>query len=265
MKTIKRIILTTIILCIFFGGCIKPNEKTTVGILVAVEDEFKPFFELYDFDKTISIENMTFKTKDMKDKRIVLVQTNMGKVNATIATTLLINEFNADYLIMAGTAGAINESLSIGDVVVSKDIFQHDYGMRTDEGLELWEIEINNELSSFYFNADQELKELALSVKPNFNKIEGREIKVVEGRIATADEFITSKEFHNWISKFDVDCVEMEGAAVAQACYKLGKPFLIVRAMSDSTEENAWEIFKRNALKVSKNNALLVSEIVSKI
>ena len=128
--------------------------------------------------------------------------------------------------------------------------------MRTEEGPEVWKIHINSDFSIAYFGADEKLKSLALSARPDFKEIDGRFIKVIEGRIATADEYAT--EFHRWISQFNVN-VEAEGGAVAQVCYKLGRPFVIIRA--NTLEEGAFEALKKHASKVSGNSTLLVSEI----
>ena len=35
-------------------------------------------------------------------------------------------------------------------------------------------------------------------------------------------------------SKFKADCVEMEGAAIAQVCYLDKIPFIVIRSISDS-------------------------------
>ena len=35
-------------------------------------------------------------------------------------------------------------------------------------------------------------------------------------------------------TKFDAECVEMEGAAIAQVCYLDEIPFIVIRSISDS-------------------------------
>ena len=93
------------------------EEKTTI---VAMEAELKPFLDIYDFEKRI-IEDLTFRIKNANDKKIVLVQSYSSKVNSTITTTLMIREFDPDWVIVAGTSGGVNESLGIGDIVISRD------------------------------------------------------------------------------------------------------------------------------------------------
>ena len=261
----KNFLVLFLSLTFLFPGCLE-EEKKVIGVMVAVESEFRPFMDLWNFGSSRAIENLTFYFDDKNDREVVVVRTGPGKVNAAIATTMLINEFDVDYIIFAGTSGGLNETLSIGDIVISRDLFQYDYGMRTDEGFEHWDIEISNETSCFYLEADEGLREISLTASVNFNRVDGRIINRVEGRIATADEFATGEEFFGWISRFDANCVEMEGAAVAQVCYKLGKPFLVVRTVSDTPrEEDSFETFQRYAYEVSQNTALLVDAIVQKL
>jgi len=59
---------------------------------------------------------------------------------------------------------------------------------------------------------------------------------VVTGAIASRDQFIASEEKIRSLSE-NIDslkCVEMEGAAVAQACFEHKIPFIVVRVISDS-------------------------------
>lgn len=56
----------------------------------------------------------------------MITQSGIGKVNAAISTTLLINKFKPDIIINTGSAGALDESLNVGDVLISDDVKYHD-------------------------------------------------------------------------------------------------------------------------------------------
>lgn len=65
--------------------------------------------------------------------------------------------------------------------------------------------------------------------------------KAVVGQIASGDKFFSSnleKEILLGILP-DVLCVEMEGAAVAQVCFEYDIPYVIIRIISDSANENS--------------------------
>ena len=86
------------------------------------------------------------------------------------------------------------------------------------------------------FPADKKLCELAEQLCRKVNP----EISVHTGRIVTGDQFIADhakKEF--LAAQFDGMCTEMEGAAIAQAAYNNGLPFLIIRAISDKADNSA--------------------------
>jgi adenosylhomocysteine nucleosidase len=238
------------------AGCVE-NEKETVGVLVAVNYESDAFMDAWALKELGLVGGFRFYEEDRDGKKIVFVKSGYGKVNAAAATALLINEFSVDHVIFAGTSGPVNESLSIGDIIVSDDVFQYDVGRVSDDEYELWGVEINEEEIT-YLKANEKLKNLALNSAVNLNKVKGRTPKVIEGRIATADQFDERESFGRWISQFDVECVEMEGGAVAQVCYKFDTPFVVLRAISNGS----YEEYEKYAYEVSANLALLTDAII---
>ena len=76
--------------------------------------------------KENTINGISFFTGKFNNKDVVFVQSGIGKVNAAITTTLLIEKFDVKEVIFSGVAGSLDERLKIGDVVVGRDIVQHD-------------------------------------------------------------------------------------------------------------------------------------------
>ncbi len=63
---------------------------------------------------------------------------------------------------------------------------------------------------------------------------------MILGRVASGDKFIGTKEGKEHIKRYvQGDCAEMEGAAIAHACWLNRIPFVIIRAISDSADEQA--------------------------
>ena len=56
----------------------------------------------------------------------MLVKSGIGKVNAAIATTLLIQQYSPDVVLNTGSAGGFKESLEVGTVVISDEVRHHD-------------------------------------------------------------------------------------------------------------------------------------------
>ena len=57
---------------------------------------------------------------------MILLKSGIGKVNAAVSTTLLLDRFQPDYVINTGSAGGFHHSLNVGDIVISTDVRHHD-------------------------------------------------------------------------------------------------------------------------------------------
>ena len=73
------------------------------------------------------------------------------------------------------------------------------------------------------------------------------------GDIASGDQFINSNEKRQEILNFltYIQCVEMEGAAVAQVCLEFGTPFTVIRTISDTADHNARVDFGKFIVEVA--------------
>ncbi len=89
---------------------------------------------------------------------------------------------------------------------------------------------------------------------------------VTTGLIATGDAFITSTPKKGELREnLSAAAVEMEGAAVAQICYQFGVPCLVIRALSDKSDENAMQDFERFYPVAARNANRLVLEILENL
>jgi nucleoside phosphorylase len=57
----------------------------------------------------------------MQGRRVVIVKCGIGKVFAAMVCERMIDEYNPKAIVFSGVAGALNEKLEIGDVVISRD------------------------------------------------------------------------------------------------------------------------------------------------
>ena len=97
-----------------------------IGLLVAMEEELDRLKEAISTEEVIKIANQQFFDGHINGQAVTVVQSGIGKVNATIATSLLISEFDVDLVINTGSAGGIGSELSIGDLVISTNLTYHD-------------------------------------------------------------------------------------------------------------------------------------------
>jgi adenosylhomocysteine nucleosidase len=221
-------------------------NKPVLQIITALEEEF---YLLHDsILKPVQEKHagITFISGLLIDVPVVVAKSGVGKVNAALATQILIDRYDADRLVLLGVGGVISNDLKIGDVVISKDVRYHDVDA-IGLGFALGEVPF---LGVNIFDADPTLVEKAQQASVQaLSKLQYKYAamggpnsrpKVLVGRIITGDQFISgSGKKKQLIESFSGDCVDMEGAAVAQTAYLNNRGFVIIRALSDECENDA--------------------------
>lgn len=215
-----------------------------IGIICAVVEEAEALKSVITNIKEEIIHNIKFYVGKLNNNDVVFVQSGIGKVNAAMTTTLLIEKFNVKEIVFSGVAGSVNENLKIGDIVIGVDVVQHDMDV-TEFGYEKGQIP---QMDTYSFFGEKSIVDKVKNLK-----IEN--INLFFGRIITGDQFISGKEVK---TKMGVDfralCVDMESGAVAQVCYLMKVPFLIIRSISDSiTDESTMEY--NEFVKLAANNS----------
>lgn len=204
----------------------------TIGIIGAMEVEVAILKEKMEDVRIIKKASMDFYEGILAGKKVVVVRSGIGKVNAGICAQILADVFSVDAIINTGIAGSLNKNINIGDIVLSTDVVQHDMDA-TGFGYRKGQIP---QMPVFFFNADDNLRRLAAEVCREVNP----DIQVFEGRIASGDQFVCDQDVKNQIvSDFSAYATEMEGAAIGQAAYLNEIPFLVVRAISDKADGSA--------------------------
>ena len=230
----------------------------TIGIIGAMDEEIAYIKEQLEIVSERTVVELDFFIGKFEDKGVVLVKSGIGKVNAAICAQVLVDHFAVDYIINVGVAGAISKELSIGDVVISSDAVQHDM----DTSVFGDPVGVIPRMNESAFKADPVLVKLAWEAGSNLLT----DHKVFIGRIASGDQFISTKEQKNKIrSNVNPFCAEMEGAAVAHACYLNKIPFVIIRSISDNAEAEADISYEKFVPIAAKNSSLLVAQLLKEI
>jgi adenosylhomocysteine nucleosidase len=168
---------------------------------------------------------------------------------------MLIDCFGITHLINSGIAGSLNNEINIGDLVVSTDAVEHDmdatvFGYAKGEA---------PGMGVKSYEADAQLRKTIVDTI----RITAPEISVFEGRIATGDQFISSKETKDAIrDTFRAMCCEMEGAAIAHAAYLNQIPFVIMRYISDKADEEAEVSYPEFEAAAAKHSAELIVSVI---
>ena len=217
-----------------------------IGIIGAMDSEVDNLFSRMSSKEKITVNNLAFFKGKLYDKDVVIVKCGIGKVNAALCTQLLILQFKVSKIINTGIAGAVGQGLKIYDFVVSTEAVYHDFDVQFF-GYKPGQVPGMPEV----FKADTSLVNAAVTAFENTDF--SKELKIVSGRIASGDQFISGGEKKaSIIENFHPQCVEMEGAAIAHTCYANKVPFVIIRCMSDTADESVKETYsEETASRVS--------------
>lgn len=217
-----------------------------IGIIAAMEEELKLLVEnLEDKSQETVLSNVYYSGR-YGEHELVLVQSGVGKVMSAMSVAILVESFKVDAIINTGSAGAVATGLNVGDVVVADTLVYHDVDL-TAFGYDYGQMS----MQPLYFHSDKTFVstfEAVLSKEEMISKV---------GLIATGDSFIAGQEKIDVIKGHfpQVLAVEMEGAAIAQAAQATGKPFVVVRAMSDTAVHDANITFDEFIIEAGKRSA----------
>lgn len=257
-----------IILCMTLL-CLSSSGLARIGILGALPREVRLFQEEMKVEKVVDEGGRTFMMGKLWGKDVVLGISLYGKVNAGVAAQLMMTLFDVKKLIFTGVAGALDPDLRPGDVLISTDVVQHDFGRWIPEKFELWEVVVSEKEKVTFFRADSVLVLLALragkktDLKPVEGETESHEPRVIAGRLVTGDQFIAWEEKRRELWEgFQALAVDMEGGAVAQVCFQNSVPFVIIRCISDLADESAEFDYEQFVEIAADNSAKLVKRII---
>ena len=228
-----------------------------IGIIGAMEPEVAILKEAIANCETHQYGGYTFHCGQIEETDIVLVQSGIGKVASAIATTLLITHFSPTAVINTGSAGGFDHELEVGDVVISSELRHHDVDVTAFN----YEIgQVPNMPAAFTANAT-----LMTAAEKSIQQL--GDVKVKSGLITTGDSFMCdpdaiNKTRNNFPSML---AVEMEGAAIAQACHQLDVPFVVIRSLSDIAGKESPTSFEAYLEKASIYSSKMVIALLGNL
>lgn len=233
-----------------------------IGIIGAMQVEIDLLIERLRDRRETNVGDLRFFEGTLAGRDVVVVRCGVGKVNAAMCTQALIDRFSPACVINTGVAGALEDDLAVGDLVVSTDLVQHDMDV-TGLGYEPGYIPELGTDATFAgigsFDTDERLRsalcEAASDVEPG--------ITVQLGRIASGDQFVCTQELRDHvIATFGASCVEMEGAAIAQVCWRNGVPFVVARTISDTADASSSVEYRMHEQEMAERCAAIVARMI---
>lgn len=226
-----------------------------IAIIGAMEEEVALLRENIEGKTQETVAGCEFTFGKMHGADVILLRSGIGKVNAAMSTTILLEKYKPDCIINTGSAGGFNPSLNVGDAVISSEVRHHDVDV-TAFGYEYGQVP---QLPAA-FKADEKLVQIAETAAKEIS-----DIQIVKGVIATGDSFMNDPDKVDFVrTKFsDLQAVEMEAAAIAQVAYQFGIPFVIIRSLSDIAGKESDVSFDQFLEQAAHHSAALVMKMVS--
>ncbi|ADU29807.1 5'-methylthioadenosine/S-adenosylhomocysteine nucleosidase [Evansella cellulosilytica] len=220
-----------------------------IGLIGAMEEEVELLrSKMNVIDKEL-IAGCEYFIGRLEGVEVVLSKSGIGKVNAAICTSIMIQLYQPDYIINTGSAGGFHQELAVGDIVISTEVRYNDVDA-TVFGYEFGQVP---RMPAFYM-PHEELITIAEECVEELN------INSVKGLIISGDSFMSDHERVEEIrQKFNNPyCSEMEAGAIAQVCHQFQCPFVIIRSLSDIAGKDAKLSYDQFLEKASVNSAQMV-------
>ena len=199
-------------------GLKRPNRsegyrRGLVAIVTAIPEEFEAIAKFVSEGRRVRTpqDRRGFLLKGkMAGTNVLLAMTGDGAVRASASVSFLLGEFSVSLLVGAGAAGALDPSLRAGEIVVAERL-------------------VDEEGEAPSPDAGLLARAVALGAKP-------------ATIVSVARPITSSKEKRETAVRFGIPdsssaVVDMESSAWARASASWGVPFLALRAVSDSFEE----------------------------
>ena len=226
-----------------------------IGIIGAMELEIDSLRASIESCKETKIGRFVFYEGSLNGIEVVLLLSGIGKVSASVATTLLIERYNPSLIINTGTAGGLGDT-SVHDIILATEVRHHDVDV-TAFGYEIGQ----QAQMPPAFIANTQWTERLKQVAERYSHT------LHYGHVVSGDSFISSptrlQEIANTFPK--AKAVEMEAAAIAQTCYLLNIPFVMLRAISDKAGEGNAVSYETFVVEAGKLSATIIKAFLASI
>lgn len=228
-----------------------------IAVIGAMEQEVEILRGMIGSPIVSTIGGCEFIEGDIDGREVVLAKSGIGKVNAAIATTLVIQQFKPDIILNTGSAGGFGEALEIGTVVISDEVTHHDVDV-TAFGYVPGQVPGMPET----FRSDEKLIAIAKTAVEEIGQHPH-----ATGLIASGDVFMSDRDRVADVRKLfpTMIAAEMEAAAVAQVCHQFGTPFVVIRALSDIAGKDSSISFDEFLPIAAKHSSEIVMQVISKL
>jgi adenosylhomocysteine nucleosidase len=236
------------------------------GIIFGLDKEMRRYVDRLNRVAVRKIAGLELMEAELAGNPVVLTNAGIGKVNASIAATLLCDRFECGLIVFPGLAGGLAPGLEAGDLVVATELVQHDHGDWIDGKFRLTQPSPPPGLpkpgDGFLLSPaiEQIARETARGLE---NRQADGPIKVHFGRVISGDIFVLCAATRERLFEdHQALALDMEGAAIAQVAERFGRHHLVVRVLSDLAGA-AHQLNERTKLARLDAAAALVTAVIT--
>lgn len=224
-----------------------------IGILLAMNEELQQINLLTSDVYIVNDDYHSISTKYYKNLELIIIVSQIGKVAAADATSVLLNQYQCEYIINVGYCGGVN--LDVGDVIISNQVAYHDADV-TAFGYHLGQMPLQPRI---FISKDYNNQELLISKLQDIYNVK-------HGLISSSDSFVNNGKQIAKIQEIypDLIGVEMEAVSVGQLCHCYKKPFILLKIVSDNSDRDA-KIEFQQAIDAKENIASNIGVILQEI
>ena len=237
-----------------------------IAIVAAMHEELSALLARMPDEQRVRVAGRDFWAGHLQGQPVVAVLSRIGKVAAAVTATVLLERFGVRAIVFTGVAGGLAPGVNVGDVVVATELLQHD--MDASPIFPKYEVPL---MGRSRFAADAAIGDALAAVAERtlrdpvrlvgqkaVDEFHLRSPKVHRGLLISGDRFVSTTAESGALQRSlpDALAVEMEGAAMAQACHDYGVPFAALRTISDRADDAAHGDFTRFVAEVASRYSL---------
>lgn len=224
-------------------------------IIGAMEEEIEYLVNNFEFKEIDQINKFTLYSLEQGNKVIYLLNSGIGKVNATLTLSMFLNTYKVEHILSIGTSGALSDDVEIGEIVNATELAYHDVDVSAF-GYKIGKLP-NNE--KYFITSTNEFYKSILEKFTNY-------VTIHDGLIVTGDQFASlnhKKEIKNNFPK--ALAVEMESTAMVHTAMAFGININVLRVISDKASEDANIEFDKFLKEVCEKYKELLNIILNNI
>ena len=232
-----------------------------VGVVIALPEEFGYVRELLPHLKSIQYEGTHFYRLDVSPaSAICCLVGQMGTLPAANAANRLLTFADVKVLVLLGLAGAVDDGVDVGDVVVADEVNEFQASSKAQPTVEGYEVQYSGRHWSLEFAIKEGVRHFEYSYPEGFSKWQAQvaddfselnspnkdtvcslPAKLHIGPIASGNIVAASSAFLEEVRRINRKfvAIDMEAAGVASAASERIHPvqWLVVRGVSDRGDE----------------------------